>query len=485
MTNYLEDLISKGLYEHIDGYEEEMVDEIGKLVAIPSLPDHLTDYGMMHGPEIVRCLEHTLELCRKLGFETYQDPKNRFGWAEVGEGEKLLTIFIHLDVVPVGDGWTREPFVMSKDGDYLYGRGTIDNKGPAVSTIYAIKSCCDYGVKWPCRVRIYFGTNEELGSTDVQLYIRENGAPDFAWVPDSQFPLSYSELNGTDFELRKMYRPENIVSDLKLVSVEHEHHANGIASWANCVLDAASEELARETADKANSFGKERNMDLTACAEGTCVKISSKGKVAYHWNEPWTGINATMQLACFLDTVSLGAEPDELIHFMVSRVGLETDGKGLGIDVKAETAELCLGVETMTLDSFGLAFGVSVLFPAEVRNEIIYNTVFRQTKPLGIDMVAKSMSPGFLLDKNCSFLQALYSSFCEVTGSNEPIKVCGGTYAKHVPHAVPFGAIFGPEQDICHTPDEHIRVKTELMVWTKIYANALLRVADHFEEMHN
>ena len=63
--------------------------------------------------------------------------------------------------------------------------------------------------------------------------------------------------------------------------------------------------------------------------------------------------------------------------------------------------------------------------------------------------------------------------------------MCGGTYAKYIPNAVPFGAIFGPEQDICHTPDEHIRVETELMVWTKIYANALLRVADHFDEMSN
>lgn len=485
MANYLDELLNKGLYDHIDSYEEEMVEEIRKLVAIPSLAEYMTDYGMKHGPEIVRCLDHTLALCKSLGFDTYKDPQNRFGWAEVGKGKKLLTIFIHLDIVPVGDGWTKDPFEMSQEGDFLYGRGTIDNKGPAVSTIYAIKSCCDYGVEWPCRVRIYFGTNEELGSTDVQLYIRENGAPDFAWVPDSQFPLSYSELNGTDFELRKLYLPDSIVSDLKLVNVEHEHHANGIASWANAVVEASTEALALQTAEKANHFGKEHGMDLTATVEGKCVKLESHGKVAYHWNEPWTGINATMQLACFLDTLSLGAEPDELIHFVASKIGMETDGKGLAIDVKAETAELCLGVESMTLDAYGLSFGISVLFPAEVRNEIIYNTVFRQTKPLGIDVVARSMSPGFVLDKNSTFLQALYKSFCEVTGSNEPIKVCGGTYAKHVPNAVPFGAIFGPEQDICHTPDEHIRVKTELMVWTKIYANALLRVTDHFEDMSN
>lgn len=485
MSDYLNESLKNGLYEHIDAYRDEMVDEIGKLVAIPSLPDHLTDYGMQHGPQIVRCLEHTLALCRRLGFETYQDPLDRFGWAEVGEGEKLLAVFIHTDIVPVGDGWTRDPFKMSREGDYLYGRGTIDNKGPAVSTIYALKSCCDYGVKWPCRVRIVFGTNEEQGSTDMQLYVREHGAPDFSWVPDSQFPLSYSELNGTDFELRKLYRPENVESDLKLVRVDHEHHANGIASWANCVLEASTEELARETADQANAFGKEKGIDLTAKVEGNRVKLASKGKVAYHWNEPWTAVNATMQLACFLSTVSLGEEPDALIRFVASRVGMETDGKGLGIDVKAETAELCMGVESMKLDGYGLSFGLSILFPAEVRNETIYNTIFRLTKPLDIDVVARSMSPGFVLDKNSTFLQALYRSFCEVTGSTDPIKVCGGTYAKYIPNAVPFGAIFGPEQDICHTPDEHIRVETELMVWTKIYANALLRVADHFDEMSN
>ena len=172
MQEFLNNALNHGLYDTIDSYEEEMVEEIGKLVAIPSLPTYVTEEGMNHGPEIKRCLRYALELSERLGFRTHNENDN-YGWAEVGEEGPLLSIFVHLDVVPVGDGWTREPFCMSREGDLLYGRGTIDNKGPAVSVLYALKSCCDMGVKWPCRVRIWFGTNEETGMKDAKMYVEK------------------------------------------------------------------------------------------------------------------------------------------------------------------------------------------------------------------------------------------------------------------------------------------------------------------------
>lgn len=477
MANHLEEAKQKGLYARIDAYEREMVREIGELVAIPSLPTYVTEDGMEMGPEIIRALHYALDLSQRLGFRVHNE-NDKYGWAEIGDRGPLVCIFTHLDVVPAGDGWTKEPFVMTQEGDILYGRGTIDNKGPAISSIYALKSCCDMGVDWPCRVRVYFGTNEENGMLDVQMYIKEQGVPDYSFVPDSQFPLSYSELNGTGICLCKQYRPENVDSPLKLTSAEFEDHVNGIPSYGSCVLTADTEALAREVAVKLEAFAAEKDYRMTAEVQGTQVHIRSHGKVAYHWNEPWTAINSLAHLVLFLDTLSLGKEPDTLIHFVADKIGEETDGASFGIRHQAETGDLCLGLSAIKLDEAGLSFKVKILFSAELRFEVLYNNILHQTNAAGLDIMLKSVSLGFLRDKESPLIKALYASYCDVTGNSDPIKVCGGTYAKYVPNAVPFGAIFGPEQDICHTPDEHIRVKSELMVWTKIYANALLRICD-------
>lgn len=481
MTALLKETIEKGLYAKIDAYEPEMIDEITKLVAIPSLATSVNAEGLTCGPEITRCLHYALELAERLGFRTHNED-DLFGWAEIGDEGPLVTMFLHMDIVPVGENWTKEPFKVTREGDFLYGRGVLDNKGPAVSILYAIKSCLDLGVRFPYRLRVYFGTTEETGMDDVQVYIKRYGAPDYSFVPDSQFPLSYSEVNTASFQLRKNYDPSKIDSPIRLVDVDYVDHPNGVAMYSGVTLECESESLADETARKAEEFALKNNFSFTVETNGRKVKISAKGRISDHWDDLWTGVPAIGELMLFLDTISVGKEPDEFIHFIADKIGMKWDGSGLGIEDKRESGTLAMGMSGIHLNEFGLSISFFTIFSAELRNEFMFNGIFRKTRPENIDVVVTSMGAGFVRDKNDPFLQTLYKSYCEVTGNSDPIKVCGGTYAKFVPNAIPFGAIFGPEQDICHTPDEHIRVETELMVWTKIYANALLRIGDNCKD---
>lgn len=479
--SFLKEAAKKGLEKQIDGYQAEMLEELKALVAIPSLPTDMSPEGMPVGSEITRALEYALALSKKLGFRTHNE-QNKYGWAEVGDTGPLVCIFTHLDIVPVGEGWTYEPFQLTIEGDMVYGRGALDNKGPAISSLYALKSCCDMGVDWPCRVRVWFGTNEENGMNDVQMYIHKYGAPDISFVPDSQFPLSYSELGTASYYIRKQYRPEeaNRNQPLKLVSFTSTDHANGVPPYACATLAAESEALAAQICENAAAFAAENEMDLRAKQDGASVEIMSSGHVADHWNEPWTAVNALAQLILFLDTVSVGAEPDQIIHFMASKIGTETDGASLDIKQTTETASLSLAVSGVTLDDFGLMFEIFMISPAEVRVEVVLDAILRQLRHGKMDLILRSLGPGFLRDPEMPLLKVLYQSYCSVTGNSDPIKVCGGTYSKFVPNAIPFGAIFGPEQDICHTPNEHIRI-SELMTWTKIYADALMRICDNID----
>jgi acetylornithine deacetylase/succinyl-diaminopimelate desuccinylase-like protein len=61
------------------------------------------------------------------------------GYGETGEGEKLIGILAHLDIVPAGSDWNSDPFRMVEKDGYLYGRGVSDDKGAAVASMYALK----------------------------------------------------------------------------------------------------------------------------------------------------------------------------------------------------------------------------------------------------------------------------------------------------------------------------------------------------------
>lgn len=91
------------------------------------------------------------------------DVKTTWVMLKSAKATKLMGILVHLDVVPAGPGWTVEPFDATIKGDRIYGRGVIDDKGPAIAAIYAMKELADSGKPLGKRVRIIFGCSEETG----------------------------------------------------------------------------------------------------------------------------------------------------------------------------------------------------------------------------------------------------------------------------------------------------------------------------------
>src|SRR5699024_10557105 len=104
--------------------------------------------------------------------------------------ESQLDILAHLDVVPAGEGWTvTEPFEpVEKDGR-LYGRGTADDKGPAVAALYALRAVKELGIPLKKRVRLILGTDEECGSSDIQHYYAVEKEAPMTFSPDGAFPV--------------------------------------------------------------------------------------------------------------------------------------------------------------------------------------------------------------------------------------------------------------------------------------------------------
>ena len=173
-------------------YMDAMIDDICRLVEIPSVYEQSDDYPF--GPAIDRCLDAALELMARLGFRTHKDTDGMYAYAEIGDGP-LFGVLGHLDVVNARqeDGWEHNPFQPVILEDFLCGRGTQDDKGPMVAAVYALKSLLDDGYHLHHRVRFVFGADEEMLWRCMAAYRRKEETPVCGFTPDSTFPLTYAE----------------------------------------------------------------------------------------------------------------------------------------------------------------------------------------------------------------------------------------------------------------------------------------------------
>ena len=132
--------------EYLEAHKQEMTDLLAELVAIPSVQGEAEE-GCPFGKEPARALETMLKKCEEYGFHV-ENVENYAGSADVNDMPAELAVLTHLDVVPVGSGWTTDPFVLryEPDTDKLVGRGAIDDKGPAVAAVFAARAVKELGM---------------------------------------------------------------------------------------------------------------------------------------------------------------------------------------------------------------------------------------------------------------------------------------------------------------------------------------------------
>ena len=152
MNTILDGEIARLKNEIIDGVLENVA-----IISIKSEPEEGAPYGI--GPK--NALLNAIAQSERLGLEAV-NVDNKVGYTEIGSGDEMVAILGHLDVVPLGDGWTKNPKGEIVD-DRLYGRGTVDNKGPTIASIYALKVIRDLGIDLKRRIRVIYGTDEESG----------------------------------------------------------------------------------------------------------------------------------------------------------------------------------------------------------------------------------------------------------------------------------------------------------------------------------
>jgi acetylornithine deacetylase/succinyl-diaminopimelate desuccinylase family protein len=117
-------------------------------------------------------------------FEKEKGRTNILGY--IGTGKPRIIIACHSDVVPAGHGWKTMPFSAKVSGDKMYGRGSVDNKGPLAGMLIAGKMLKKLEPRLKGQVILGCIADEERGSLAGMKYLLDEGKlkGEYAIVPD-------------------------------------------------------------------------------------------------------------------------------------------------------------------------------------------------------------------------------------------------------------------------------------------------------------
>ena len=472
MKNYLTNSSISDAF--IDNNFDQMLENLKTLIAIPSVKaDPLP--GMPFGKSCADALSNALTLCESFGMKT-KNVDNYCGWAEIGEGEKLLGILCHLDVVPAGDGWESDPFNACIKNNELFGRGAIDDKGPCIAAIYGVAAAMEASEKLSCRVRLIFGCDEESGWGCMERYSKSEEAPDMAFTPDAEYPVIITEKGIAHF-----------VFDTSLSEGEYQLYLSG-GLRPNMVPAKACAKVIGNTDklfDALNAYDV-HSKGISFSVKGNTLEIESTG-VSAHGSTPQEGVNAFFELFKFLDSLSLSGAQESFIKDMLKYFTDKCDGSGLDIKLSDDVS----GALSMNL---GMCFvGKNELFSEmnddsvkvviDVRYPVSYNIKeisarIQNALPDNWDCTLEHAQEPHHVDKNSPLVKTLMDVYIQYTGRNdEPIAIGGGTYARTLPNkAVAFGVQFPGKPDKAHQANESIDI-LDLKMSAKMFASAILKLS--------
>ncbi|MFO7815916.1 MAG: dipeptidase PepV [Halanaerobiales bacterium] len=453
--------MDQSLKEKVDSYKEDIIESLQEIVRIKSVETQAKE-GMPFGEGVDKSLRSFLELAENLGLKTkYVD--GYAGHVEIGEGEEILGILCHLDVVPEGSNWTYPPYEAEIHDNKIYGRGTIDDKGPAVASLYALKAVKESDLNIDKRVRLILGTDEESGWEGLEYYFKKEPKPKIAFSPDAQYPVIHAEKGILIFDLNyefDSYR-ENYLGQAKykyeVLSLKGGNAPNMVPD--NCEI-LIKTEYGKSLQKKLANFKNKSKYDINLNKEGNNkYKIISKG-VSAHGSMPEKGENAVSRMLAFL------AKLDELnikefVDFYNKKIGLDYYGERIGCKLTDHVSgKLIFNVGQINFTENLIKTTVNIRYPVTKNKNEVLDGIKDKVEKFDVYIEMKDHQVPLYVPKDDPLVQNLMEVYRKVTGDtdSEPIAIGGGTYARAVPKGVAFGALFPGEEELAHQKDEYINI---------------------------
>lgn len=430
--------------EMIDSFRDNMLEDLRGLIAIPSLSSDI--------PKVREALNYSLDLGRRMGFDSYSVLDGQVGLIELGDGKETLGILTHVDVVPPGNAedWDTPPFEMIIKNGRAYGRGTLDDKGMIIASLYAMKAVKELGEPLYKKTQLILGTQEEVEWTDMNEYVLRYPLPDYGFTPDGEYPICNIEKGIIDMTMSFDVKEKSVPVLPYIESCNIGVAANTVPGKASCTLSDGS----------------------TVTAVGKSV----------HACQPEYGKNAIFELTKKLSAMDIADTRTLQLFQSITRDLSDYFGKPLGLYSESEyyagefVHRNVLSPTLLKTDGRTAELSITVRYPYGASVENIVEVFSNWAAALNGKIVKTDVQHAVFVPREKPFLKILAKAYEAVTGmKNEYTLEYGGSYAKAMPNIVSWGPLFPGEEDTCHVPNEYININS-LVASAKIFAEAIFEI---------
>ncbi|AVM25071.1 dipeptidase PepV [Bacillus pumilus] len=455
--------------------KDDLIEDTQSFLQIESVLDEEGGKeGQPFGEKVDEALQYMLKKGEDEGF-TVKNVDGYAGHIEYGEGEDIVGVLCHVDVVPAGDGWTTPPFSADIRENKIFARGAIDDKGPTMAAFYALKMLKDTGMKLSKKIRLIIGTDEESDWRCVEHYFKHEAMPQIGFAPDADFPIIHAEKGIIDAILSFTYQQTEHHQRYTLKQFTSGMRLNMVPDESAAIVTAAQEHDAESLKIAFEAYLADNQLSGEAKIEANGLHFTLKGE-SVHAMEPAHGINAAIHMANFLSEQELDEEGLSFTSQINTLFDQDTRGQKLGIACKDDiSGDLTLNVGTIRYTQNEEAkLGLNVRYPVTADG----NDVKKGIEGIkGATLLKFDDSPPHHVSKDHPLVKTLQRVYEEQTGDPANlIAIGGGTYARSLEAGVAFGPLFPGRPDCAHQKDEYIEID-DLLRATALYAQAMYELA--------
>ena len=440
---------------------QQILQDIQKILRIDSSQME-TKTNMPFGQGIFDTLHYFLNLAETMGFKTINYDNYIAEVIYEGTTEEKFAVLCHLDTVPIGNGWTQNPFGEDIVDGKLYGRGSMDNKAIAVICLHCLNALKKENFKPRKTIHLIVGCNEENGWQCIAYYKQKATLPEIGFTPDGNFPVIYAEKGILHANIH--FKIDNapffsIATGEQLNMVCDRATATCTSHFAQVLdnLKLMPQDIPKEiTIHRGHVITRNTSPNSSSCL------VIAHGKSA-HASHPERGDNALYKLLCFFAPYNADIQKIKEL-FVDDAMQLQTLNDASGY--------LTYAANVATFQENTLTIGIDIRYPASMKQEDILN-IFDKHQ-LQYELL-HCQNPIFH-SPDSPLIQTLYKIYKEKTGRRDkPMAIGGGTYARALKFGVAFGPQFNDEEDSIHQPNEYIFIKN-IPLYFDIYKEAIFRL---------
>jgi predicted dipeptidase len=472
------------------------IDTIGRMVALRTVRDEKV---LQHeNPAIIAFGALVEAMANDFGL-SYRNVDNRvFEVMLPGAGKDAFGILTHADVVPVvadewvlQDGMRLDPFKVTRVGDYLYGRGTIDDKGSIAAALYAMKTVKDSGVPLARTIRLMIDTTEETGGDAFKYYRERTALPEFNIVLDSKYPAVVAEKGSG--ALKVSFQAQTVDGKLPAIAaMSGAASANTVPQTATARITggdppgvAAALEDARAAFIRAyEPRGGKFSIDVNRSADGIDIKVTG---TSAHGSRPEEGVNPLPRLALFLQASGVTLADNhylKAVKYLNDLYGTGYLGESMGVGYSDDfMGPLTMSPNLIRARDGALEVITNVRMPRGGTPEALSAKIAERIKGWAAAnsitvKIDHEQGDWMARDPKGAWLSTLLNIFGDTTGLEaNPVPTAGSTTAKLLPNAINFGPAMPGKKYTAHNANEYKEV-SDLDLDMQMFTEMLVRIGN-------